>query len=45
MRMLLVSDLHYSLRQLDWVMSVASDYDLVADERASANERRGPRVT
>jgi Icc-related predicted phosphoesterase len=29
MRILLVSDLHYTLRQLDWVVSVAGDYDLV----------------
>jgi Icc-related predicted phosphoesterase len=29
MRILLVSDLHYTLRQLDWVVSVAADYDLV----------------
>ena len=29
MRILLVSDLHYTLKQLDWVVSVASDYDLV----------------
>ena len=29
MRILLVSDLHYSLKQLDWVVSVADDYDLV----------------
>jgi len=29
MRILLVSDLHYSLRQLDWVISVAADYDMV----------------
>jgi Icc-related predicted phosphoesterase len=29
MRVLLVSDLHYALRQLDWVVSVAADYDLV----------------
>ena len=29
MRVLLVSDLHYTLKQLDWVMSVADDYDLV----------------
>jgi Icc-related predicted phosphoesterase len=28
-RLLLVSDLHYVLPQLDWVASVASDYDLV----------------
>jgi len=28
-QILLVSDLHYTLRQLDWVASVASDYDLV----------------
>jgi Icc-related predicted phosphoesterase len=28
-RVLLVSDLHYVLPQLDWVVSVASDYDLV----------------
>lgn len=29
MRLLLVSDLHYSLPQLDWVVGVASEYDLV----------------
>jgi Icc-related predicted phosphoesterase len=29
MRILLVSDLHYTLRQLDWVASVAAEYDLV----------------
>ena len=29
MRVLLVSDLHYTLKQLDWVVSVADDYDLV----------------
>jgi Icc-related predicted phosphoesterase len=29
MKMLLVSDLHYSLRQLDWVVGAASDYDIV----------------
>ena len=29
MRVLLVSDLHYSLKQFDWVVGVASDYDLV----------------
>jgi Icc-related predicted phosphoesterase len=29
MRILLVSDLHYALRQLDWVTSVAADYELV----------------
>jgi Icc-related predicted phosphoesterase len=29
MRILLVSDLHYTLKQLDWVVSVASDYELV----------------
>ena len=29
MRILLVSDLHYTLKQLDWVVSVAADYDLV----------------
>jgi Icc-related predicted phosphoesterase len=29
MRILLVSDLHYTLKQLDWVASVAGDYDLV----------------
>ncbi|MEJ8814202.1 metallophosphoesterase family protein [Variovorax ureilyticus] len=29
MRILLVSDLHYALRQLDWVVSAAPDYDLV----------------
>ena len=29
MRILLVSDLHYSLRQFDWVVQVAPAYDLV----------------
>jgi Icc-related predicted phosphoesterase len=29
MRLLLVADLHYTLRQLDWVASVAPDFDLV----------------
>jgi Icc-related predicted phosphoesterase len=29
MRILLVSDLHYTLKQLDWVTSVAGDYELV----------------
>ena len=29
MRILLVSDLHYTLKQLDWVASVAGEYDLV----------------
>jgi len=29
MRILLVSDLHYTLKQLDWVISVADSYDLV----------------
>jgi Icc-related predicted phosphoesterase len=28
MQILLVSDLHYSLRQLDWVTTVAGDFDL-----------------
>ena len=29
MRILVVSDLHYTLKQLDWVTAVAPDYDLV----------------
>ncbi|MET0420077.1 MAG: metallophosphoesterase [Acidimicrobiia bacterium] len=29
MRILLVSDLHYALPQLDWVVAAAGDYDLV----------------
>jgi Icc-related predicted phosphoesterase len=29
MRILLVSDLHYRLRQLDWLVDVAADHDLV----------------
>ena len=29
MRVLLTSDLHYTLPQLDWVASVAGEYDLV----------------
>src|SRR3954447_23741647 len=27
--LLLVSDLHYSLKQLDWVLAVAADFDVV----------------
>ena len=30
MRVLLVSDLHYSLPQLDWVVEASSSYDVVA---------------
>ena len=30
MRILLVSDLHYSLKQLDWLLSVAADFDALA---------------
>ncbi len=29
MRILLVSDLHYALPQLDWVVRVGPDFDLV----------------
>lgn len=29
MKILLVSDLHYALKQLDWICSVAGDFDLV----------------
>ena len=29
MRILMVSDLHYTLKQFDWVTQVASEYDLV----------------
>ena len=29
MRLLLVSDLHYSMKQLDWVVAAAADYDLL----------------
>ena len=29
MQLLVVSDLHYRLKQLDWVLSVAGEYDLV----------------
>jgi Icc-related predicted phosphoesterase len=29
MKILLVSDLHYALKQYDWTMAVASDFDLV----------------
>src|SRR5688572_20921972 len=29
MRILLVSDLHYALRQFDWVVAAAPEYDLV----------------
>jgi len=29
MRILMVSDLHYTLKQFDWVTQVASDYDVV----------------
>ena len=30
MRLLLVSDLHYSLPQLDWVVGASSSFDVVA---------------
>jgi len=30
MKLLLVSDLHYVLKQLDWIQSVTADFDLVA---------------
>src|SRR3954447_20681453 len=29
MRILVVSDLHYAMKQFDWVVSVAGEYDLV----------------
>lgn len=29
MKLLLVSDLHYTLKQLDWIYAVAADFDLV----------------
>ena len=29
MRCLVVADLHYSLPQFDWVLNMASDFDLV----------------
>src|SRR3954452_15167381 len=29
MRILVVSDLHYTLKQLDWVLRVGADYELV----------------
>ena len=29
MRILLVSDLHYTLKQLDWVASIAGEFDLL----------------
>ena len=29
MRLLLVADLHYSLPQFDWVLDIASDFDVV----------------
>ena len=38
MRILLVSDLHYTLKQLDWVTSVAGDYDLVVVDCAPTAE-------
>ena len=37
MRVLLVSDLHYSLPQLDWVVDVSSSYDVVAVAGDSLN--------
>ncbi|MEN9733842.1 MAG: hypothetical protein RLZ45_1837, partial [Verrucomicrobiota bacterium] len=30
MRLLFVADLHYSLKQFDWVTNQARNYDLVA---------------
>jgi len=29
MRILLVSDLHYTLKQLDWLVTAAADHDVV----------------
>ena len=29
MRALIVADLHYSLRQFDWLQRMAADYDMV----------------
>ena len=29
MKCLLISDLHYTLKQFDWVSNVAKDYDVV----------------
>jgi Icc-related predicted phosphoesterase len=29
MKMLFVADLHYTLKQLDWLVANAGDYDLV----------------
>jgi Icc-related predicted phosphoesterase len=37
MKVLLVSDLHYSLKQLDWLVSVGPDYDLVVVAGDSLN--------
>ena len=37
MRILLVSDLHYSLRQLDWVVASGADFDLVVVAGDSLN--------
>ena len=39
MRILLVSDLHYTLPQLDWVVAVAPDYDVVVIAGDSLNIR------
>jgi Icc-related predicted phosphoesterase len=39
MRILLVSDLHYSLPQLDWVVGAAGDFDLVVLAGDSLNIR------
>jgi predicted phosphodiesterase len=37
MRILLVSDLHYSLPQLDWVVSAAARFDLIVVAGDSLN--------
>src|SRR3954471_22832702 len=44
MKILLVSDLHYALKQLDWLLSVAADYDLVvvAGDTLSINSNVEP---
>jgi len=40
MRILYVADLHYSLKQFDWLLANAGSYDIAAIRRRSPGRRR-----
>ena len=44
MRILVVSDLHYTLRQLDWVAARAGDYDQVVTNETGEVERTAAEI-